>query len=98
MQREGMLVDQKCHELAVHFLNRDATDAMKSELAEWIQWQVELWLYDDIDVRYNLTDDVTGFFPIKVRTKDGVVIFREPGTIPPGTSFTVLEVNCVAED
>jgi hypothetical protein len=49
MPREGMLIDPKCHDLAVHFLNPDATDAMKTELAEWIQWHVELWLYDDKD-------------------------------------------------
>lgn len=47
MPREGMLIDPKSYELAEHFLNSDATDAMKHELAEWIQWQVELWLYDD---------------------------------------------------
>ena len=46
-KREEMLVDQKCFDLAEHFLNAGATDAMKQELAEWIQWQVELWLYDD---------------------------------------------------
>lgn len=49
MPREGMMVDPKSYELAEHFLNSDATDAMKQELAEWIQWQVDLWLYDDKD-------------------------------------------------
>lgn len=47
MNRDGMLVDPKSYELAEHFLNSDATEAMKQELAEWIQWWVELWLYDD---------------------------------------------------
>lgn len=47
MPRDGMLVDTKCYDLAEHFLNSDATDKMKTELAEWIQWHVELWLYDD---------------------------------------------------
>ena len=47
MPREAMLIDPKSYELAEHFLNDDAPDAMKQELAEWIQWQVELWLYDD---------------------------------------------------
>lgn len=42
-----MTYDPKCHELAEYFLNPDATDRMKDELAEWIQWHVELWLYDD---------------------------------------------------
>jgi hypothetical protein len=41
------LVDPKSYELAEHFLNPGATDAMKQELAEWIQHHVELWLYDD---------------------------------------------------
>lgn len=40
-------VDPKSYELAEHFLNNDATPAMKHELAEWIQHHVELWLYDD---------------------------------------------------
>lgn len=43
------LIDPKCYELAEHFLNTGSPDEMKWELAEWIQWQVELWLYDDKD-------------------------------------------------
>jgi hypothetical protein len=49
MPNDEMPVDQKCYDLADHFLNSDATDAMTRELAEWIQWHIELWLYDDKD-------------------------------------------------
>ena len=41
------LVDPRCYELAAFFLNPDATETMKMELADWIQHHIELWLFDD---------------------------------------------------
>lgn len=46
-ERGNRLYDPKCYELAEHFLNPDATPAMKEELADWIQFHVELRLYDE---------------------------------------------------
>lgn len=40
-----MLVDQKCYDLAEHFLP-DASEARKKEFAEMIQWTVDLELFD----------------------------------------------------
>jgi hypothetical protein len=39
--------DPKCYELAEHFLDQNASESMKDELAAWIQHHIELWLYDD---------------------------------------------------
>jgi hypothetical protein len=58
MPREGMLIDPKIYEIAEHFLNPGATDAMKQDLAEWIQWQVELWLYDDKEGAHEAADSL----------------------------------------
>jgi hypothetical protein len=44
MSDRKILVDQKCYDLAEHFLNDLASPAAKQDLAEWVQYQVELWL------------------------------------------------------
>lgn len=42
-RRTQTLYDEKCYELAEHFLPPDASHEQKDELAGWIQYQVELW-------------------------------------------------------
>jgi hypothetical protein len=39
-----MMVDTHCWDLAEHFLPAAASEEQKRELAEHIQYQVELWL------------------------------------------------------